>query len=163
MCSSDLAIFGPLFSELTRQLLDSVDSSRFLFFTRKAPAQIEDFFGDLDSHVPMDVLELDISRYDKSQNEFHCAVEYEIWRRLGFEDFLGEVWKQGSIGALQTFVNTQLGEEWEADRSEVADIDFDSRLEDYELHDLPDNNGTLILNNYNGLLKSSTINFYKVL
>ena len=26
-----------------------------------------------------------------------------------------------------------------------------------------DNNGTLILNNYNGLLKSSTINFYKVL
>ena len=46
---------------------------------------------------------------------------------------------QGSIGALQTFVNTQLGEEWEADRSEVADIDFDSRLEDYELHDLPNN------------------------
>ena len=28
------AIFGPLFSELTRQLLDSVDSSRFLFFER---------------------------------------------------------------------------------------------------------------------------------
>ena len=68
------AIFGPLFSELTRQLLDSIDSSRFLFFTRKTPAQIEDFFGDLDSHVPMDVLELDISKYDKSQNEFHCAV-----------------------------------------------------------------------------------------
>ena len=66
-----------------------------MFFTRKTPAQIEDFFGDLDSHVPMDVLELDISKYDKSQNEFHCAVEYEIWRRLGFEDFLGEVWKQG--------------------------------------------------------------------
>ena len=72
-----------------------MDSSRFLFFTRKTPAQIEDFFGDLDSHVPMDILELDISKYDKSQNEFHCAVEYEIWRRLGFEDFLGEVWKQG--------------------------------------------------------------------
>lgn len=87
------AIFGPLFSELTRQLLDSIDSSRFLFFTRKTPAQIEDFFGDLDSHVPMDVLELDISKYDKSQNEFHCAVEYEIWRRLGLEDFLAEVWK----------------------------------------------------------------------
>ena len=89
------AIFGPLFSELTRQLLESVDSSRFLFFTRKTPEQIEEFFSDLDSHVPMDILELDISKYDKSQNEFHCAVEYEIWRRLGFEDFLAEVWKQG--------------------------------------------------------------------
>ena len=43
----------------------------------------------------MDVLELDISKYDKSQNEFHCAVEYEIWRRLALEDFLAEVWKQG--------------------------------------------------------------------
>lgn len=43
----------------------------------------------------MDVLELDVSKYDKSQNEFHCAVEYEIWRRLGLEDFLAEVWKQG--------------------------------------------------------------------
>ena len=89
------AIFGPLFSELTRILLESIDSSRFLFFTRKTPEQIEEFFSDLDSHVPMDVLELDISKYDKSQNEFHCAVEYEIWRRLGLDDFLAEVWKQG--------------------------------------------------------------------
>ena len=38
---------------------------------------------------------MDISKYDKSQDEFHCAVEYEIWRRLGLEDFLAEVWKQG--------------------------------------------------------------------
>ena len=43
----------------------------------------------------MDVLELDISKYDKSQNEFHCAVEYEIWKRLGLNEFLAEVWKQG--------------------------------------------------------------------
>ena len=49
------AIFGPLFSELTRQLLDSIDASRFLVFTRKTPSQNEDFFGDLDSHIPMDV------------------------------------------------------------------------------------------------------------
>ena len=26
----------------------------------------------------------------EAQNEFHCAVEYEIWRRLGLEDFLAE-------------------------------------------------------------------------
>ena len=28
--------------------------------------------------------------YELSPNEFHCAVEYEIWRRLGLEDFLAE-------------------------------------------------------------------------
>lgn len=88
-------IFGPVFSELTRLLLEAVDSQKFLFFTRKTPEQIQEFFSDLDSHVPMDVLELDISKYDKSQNEFHCAVEYEIWKRLGLNEFLAEVWKQG--------------------------------------------------------------------
>jgi len=89
------ALFGPIFSELTRQMLSAIDSSRFLFFTRRTPEQIEEFFSDLDTSQPMEVLELDISKYDKSQNEFHCAVEYEIWRRLGIDDFLAEVWKQG--------------------------------------------------------------------
>ena len=45
-----------------------------MFYTRKTPTQIEEFFSDLDSNVPMDILELGISKYDKSQNEFHCAV-----------------------------------------------------------------------------------------
>nr|AZF99047.1 orf2 [Ullucus tobamovirus 1] len=89
------AIFGPLFSELTRLLLERVDSSKFLFYTRRTPTQIQEFFSDLDSTNPMDVLELDISKYDKSQNEFHCAVEYAIWERLGLNGFLEEVWKQG--------------------------------------------------------------------
>lgn len=89
------SIFGPLFSELTRMLLERVDSSRFLFYTRKTPEQIETFFSDLDVHDAMQVLELDISKYDKSQNEFHCAVEYAIWEKLGLNGFLEEVWKQG--------------------------------------------------------------------
>jgi len=89
------AIFGPLFAELTRILLERIDSSRFMFYTRRTPEQIEEFFSDLDSRNPMQVLELDISKYDKSQNEFHCAVEYLIWERLGLNGFLEEVWKQG--------------------------------------------------------------------
>lgn len=88
-------IFGPLFSELTRQLLDGIDGNRFLFYTRKTPEEIQNFFGSIDSREKMEVLELDISKYDKSQGEFHCAIEYEIWRRLGFEGFMAEVWKQG--------------------------------------------------------------------
>jgi hypothetical protein len=89
------AIFGPMFSEMTRMLLERVDSTKFLFYTRKTPEQIQEFFSDLDSREEMEVLELDISKYDKSQNEFHCAVEYAIWEYLGIDKFLEEVWKQG--------------------------------------------------------------------
>lgn len=91
------AIFGPMFAEMTRMLLQRIDSSKFLFYTRKTPEQIEEFFSDLDSHQEMDVLELDISKYDKSQNEFHCAVEYKIWERFGIDKFLAEVWKRGHM------------------------------------------------------------------
>jgi hypothetical protein len=43
----------------------------------------------------MEILELDISKYDKSQGEFHCAVEYEIWKRLGFDGYLKDIWERG--------------------------------------------------------------------
>ena len=89
------AIFGPMFSELTRMLLERIDTSKFLFYTRKTPTQIEEFFSDLDSSQAMEILELDISKYDKSQNEFHCAVEYKIWEKLGIDEWLAEVWRQG--------------------------------------------------------------------
>ena len=91
------AIFGPMFSELTRMLLERIDTSKFLFYTRKTPTQIEEFFSDLDSSQAMEILELDISKYDKSQNEFHCAVEYKIWEKLGIDEWLAEVWRQGHI------------------------------------------------------------------
>lgn len=42
-------------------------------------------------------------------------------------------------GTLQSFINLQLGEVWEADRSDVSEIDFESRIESYELHALPNN------------------------
>lgn len=106
------AIFGPLYSELTSKLLSMIDSSRFMLYTRKTPEDIQNFFSDLDSHQQLDILELDISKYDKSQNEFHCAIEYEIWRRLGIDDYLAEVWKQGhrrtSVSDYQAGIKTVL-------------------------------------------------------
>lgn len=42
-------------------------------------------------------------------------------------------------GGLQSFINTQLGEVWESNRNDVSEIDFESRIESYELHALPDN------------------------
>lgn len=89
------AIFGPIFKELTRIFLASVDQTRFLFYTRKSADDVSDFFSDLPGVDQTDVYELDISKYDKSQNELHCAIEYKIWERLGFDGFLKEVWAQG--------------------------------------------------------------------
>lgn len=89
------AIFGPIFKELTRSFLSRVDATKFLFYTRKTPEDIEEFFSDLPPVDQTDVYELDISKYDKSQNELHCAIEYAVWKRLGFHGFLAKVWEQG--------------------------------------------------------------------
>jgi len=89
------SIFGPIFQELTRVLLSSIDQNRFLFYTRKSASDVEGFFSGISTNSNYEVLELDISKYDKSQNDFHCAVEYEIWKRLGFDDFLLSVWEMG--------------------------------------------------------------------
>lgn len=89
------SIFGPIFSEYTRILLESIDTNKFFFYTRKTVDELEGFFSDLTDHSNMDVLELDISKYDKSQNDFHFCVEMKIWERLGIDSFLKQVWESG--------------------------------------------------------------------
>jgi len=41
------AIFGPVFKFLTESFLNSVDNSKFFFYTRKTPEELEKFFSDL--------------------------------------------------------------------------------------------------------------------
>lgn len=89
------AIFGPVFKFLTSRFLSMIDSSKFFFYTRKTPEDLEKFFSDLSANSEMDVLELDVSKYDKSQNDFHFAIEMKIWEKLGLDDFLAQVWASG--------------------------------------------------------------------
>lgn len=89
------AIFGPIFDDLTGRLLECIDSERFLFYTRKTPEDVQSFFSNLTLNQELDVYELDISKYDKSQNEFHCAIEMKIWERLGFDHYLKSIWEKG--------------------------------------------------------------------
>jgi len=60
----------------------------------------------------LEVLELDISKYDKSQNDFHQAVEMLIWDRLGLDAILGEMWKRGhqltTVKDYKAGIRTQL-------------------------------------------------------
>lgn len=89
------AIFGPIFKFLTESFLKSVDNSKFFFYTRKTPEELENFFSDLSANNDVDVLELDVSKYDKSQNDFHFAIEMAIWERLGLDEFLTKIWQRG--------------------------------------------------------------------
>lgn len=89
------AIFGPIFSFLTERLLEIVDTTRFLFYTRKTTDDLEKFFSDVNPKSDLEVMELDVSKYDKSQNDFHQAVEMMIWDRLGLDAILGEIWRRG--------------------------------------------------------------------
>lgn len=89
------AIFGPIFKELTRRLLNCIDGRRFMIYTRKKPEEIQEFFSTITDLTPKDILELDISKYDKSQGEFHFAVEMKIWESLGLDSYLSSLWACG--------------------------------------------------------------------
>ena len=89
------AVFGPVFRYLTSEFLSMVDNSRFFFYTRKTPEDLQDFFSTLSSKQEYEILELDVSKYDKSQNDFHQAVEMLIWERLGLDDILARIWEMG--------------------------------------------------------------------
>ena len=55
------AVFGPVFKYLTTKFLSMVDSSKFFFYTRKKPEDLQEFFSDLSSHSDYEILELDVS------------------------------------------------------------------------------------------------------
>lgn len=88
------AIFGPIFSMLTGRLLSVLDSEKFRFFTRLTPQELEDFFKGLPGGLSQ-ILELDISKFDKSQARFHFEVEMRVWERLGIDEFIKKVWENG--------------------------------------------------------------------
>lgn len=104
------AVFGPVFRYLTSEFLSMVDNSKFFFYTRKTPEELQSFFSTLSAKESYEILELDVSKYDKSQTDFHQAVEMLIWERLGLDDFLARVWEMGhkrtSISDFQAGIKT---------------------------------------------------------
>jgi len=106
------ALFGPIFAFLTERLLEMIDQNRFMIYTRKTVEDIENFFLGISTSSNLEVLELDISKYDKSQNDFHQAVEMLIWDRLGLDAILGEMWKRGhqltTVKDYKAGIRTQL-------------------------------------------------------
>lgn len=88
------AVFGPIFSALTEKLLSIIDPLKFKFYTRTTPLDLQDFFSTIPGG-DLEILELDISKYDKSQNRFHFEVEMRIWEILGLDAYLRKVWENG--------------------------------------------------------------------
>ena len=69
------AVFGPVFKYLTTKFLSMVDSSKFFFYTRKKPEDLQEFFSDLSSHSDYEILELDVSdRKSTRLNSSHRSL-----------------------------------------------------------------------------------------
>lgn len=88
-------LFCPIFREFKRLLL-SVLPDNFKIFTDCSPLEFEE---NLSKFMPAeeldtdDKLEIDISKYDKSQGELLLKFELEIYRLFGIDEEALELWK----------------------------------------------------------------------
>ena len=46
-----------------------------MIYTKAQREDLQEFFLDLSSHSDYEILELDVSKYDKSQSDFHFSIE----------------------------------------------------------------------------------------
>nr|UTQ79654.1 replicase protein [Aphis craccivora nege-like virus 1] len=88
------AYFGPIMAELKNRV-KLLLRTEFTIFSDKSPA---DFCDEL-NYKYHDVndedvikLEVDMSKYDKSQNELHLLIELKIFERLGMSEFARKLW-----------------------------------------------------------------------
>nr|QPN36937.1 RNA-dependent RNA polymerase [Ohio negev-like virus 2] len=90
------AIYCVIFREIRDRVLDGL-KSKFKIFTNKSP---HEFSGDITrvldvSDIEKDnvnVLELDISKYDKSQNQVTLEYECELMRYFGVPEEFVQLW-----------------------------------------------------------------------
>nr|UTQ79656.1 replicase protein [Myzus persicae nege-like virus 1] len=88
------AIFCPVFRDLKERLLALIDK-RFLLFCDVSP---DDFVRTLNKRFDpacldyCEKLEIDISKYDKSQGELMYLFENKIYRLLGMDHSLNSAW-----------------------------------------------------------------------
>nr|QKW94174.1 polyprotein [Varroa jacobsoni virus 4] len=89
------AVFCPMLKELRRRLL-MVMSDRFIMYSDVSPEEFEDLLtvrfpvGKVASYSH--VVEIDMSKYDKSQNRTALIFEMLLYRRLGMPEFWLHVW-----------------------------------------------------------------------
>lgn len=92
------AIFCPMFRLLKNRFMKLM-KSKFVMYTDMSP---EDFACMLSTRFPhVDIgpnvhkLEVDMAKYDKSQQRLHLKMELELYRRLGLDDRFRKLWFKG--------------------------------------------------------------------
>ncbi|QOJ38374.1 RdRp, partial [Ampelovirus sp.] len=93
-------MFSSVFQRLTDRLKFVLKSNVKLFHG----CSLEDFAQSLQDCASGDLssfycAEVDLSKYDKSQNDFTKAIEHEIYRRLGFDPELLEYWQASDFSS----------------------------------------------------------------
>ncbi|QNS29659.1 RNA-dependent RNA polymerase, partial [Fig virus A] len=89
------ALFSPIFDEFKNRLMSSL-ADNIVFFTEMSNSDLAEIvrrkIGDEDVYH---VAELDISKFDKSQDGYVKAFEEEMYRMFGFDPELLEMWMRG--------------------------------------------------------------------
>lgn len=99
------AVFSSMFRQISERL-EGLLLPNVLVMQRKNYDQIESFMNRcLDPSEVYNILENDFSKFDKSQEYIALMVEYEVYRRLGFDELLLEAWKDGHFDTRLTDYN----------------------------------------------------------
>lgn len=103
---SIIAVMCPVFKEVTSRLV-SLLKDNVVFFTSMSPADLEQKFNDIRLAELLERykgVEVDFSKFDKSQGRMAFLVEREIWRILGVdEDFLQFWWETNEYSRLMDY------------------------------------------------------------
>lgn len=91
MNAKDMSLFSPVCSAMQAWLHANI-KEKFLINDGVQTAHLEGFLNAC-CQTEVGFLEMDISKFDKSQNEFVLQIELEIMRRFGILPVIRDAWK----------------------------------------------------------------------
>jgi len=89
-------VWGPIFNELTTRFLQCLRPN-VVVNTKLTPEELEDRFSWIPTDSSIKWLEMDLSKYDKSQGLLHQQCEMAIWEMFGLDKSLRDLWERGHV------------------------------------------------------------------
>ena len=87
------ALFGPIFKELFERFTNILRPN-ILCMLKKNPKDMERHINTYMANIrTREKIEIDFSKFDKSQLQMCYETEMEVWRMLGMDEELLDLWK----------------------------------------------------------------------
>ncbi|UTQ50507.1 MAG: 207 kDa replicase polyprotein (domains: methyltransferase - helicase - RNA-dependent RNA polymerase) [Plant associated tobamo-like virus 1] len=96
------AVFGPMFKILYQRFVQLL-APNVCVMLQKSHKQLEDHMNsNLDPAKEYERLEIDFSKFDKSQTEVCFEIEMAFWQLLGMDNYLLGLWRMGHFSVSAT-------------------------------------------------------------